>query len=245
MRELAERLSEIPGVVAVALGGSRAAGTPREDSDWDFGLYYRGEIRAEDVRALGFEGTVVEPGEWGRIVNGGAWLVVEGQRVDVLYRSLDVVEHWLSEAEGGRFEIDRVEGHVAGLATYVLVGELATCEVLRGELPRPGFPEALRRSAPPRWRSLSTFSLDLAERLAVRGDVVTCVGLLAQAAIAEAHARLSERGEWSLSEKHIARRAGLGARVESTLAAAGDRPFELRRSVATMRVALTPPRRAG
>lgn len=138
-----------------------------------------------------------------------------------------------------------MEGHVAGLPTYVLVGELATCEVLRGELPRPGFPEALRRSVPPRWRSVSKFSLDLAEPLAGRGDVVTGVGLLAQAAIAEAHARLAERGEWSLNEKHIARRADLGAHAESTLAAAGDRPFELRRSVVAMRVALTPPRRSG
>ena len=238
MRELASRLSEIPGVLAVTLGGSRAAGTAREDSDWDFGLYHRGEIDAEDVRKLGFEGTVVEPGEWGRIVNGGAWLTVEGQRVDLLYRDLDVVEHWLSEAEKGRFEIDRVEGHVAGLPTYVLAGELATCEVLHGELPRPAFPDALRESAPPRWRSLAAFALELADAHAARGDVVPCVGLLAQAAIAEAHARLAERGEWSLGEKQLARRAGLGAHVESTLAAAGDRPFELSRSVAAMRVAL-------
>jgi predicted nucleotidyltransferase len=240
MRELASRLSEVPGVLAVTLGGSRAAGTAREDSDWDFGLYYRGEIDPDDVRKLGFEGTVVEPGAWGRIVNGGAWLVVEGQRVDLLYRDLDAVEHWLSEAEAGRFEIDRVEGHVAGLPTYVLAGELATCEVLDGELPRRGFPAALSESAPPRWRSLAAFSLDLAESHAARGDVAPCVGLLAQAAIAEAHARLAERGEWSLGEKHIARRAGLGAHVESTLAAAGDRPFELSRSVAAMRVALRP-----
>jgi predicted nucleotidyltransferase len=32
--------------MAVALGGSRAAGTQRPDSDWDFSLYYRdGSIR--------------------------------------------------------------------------------------------------------------------------------------------------------------------------------------------------------
>jgi predicted nucleotidyltransferase len=43
---VAERLGELPGVMAVALGGSRAAGTQRPDSDWDFSLYYRdGSIR--------------------------------------------------------------------------------------------------------------------------------------------------------------------------------------------------------
>jgi hypothetical protein len=62
VRQLAERLMEIPGVVAVTLGGSRPGGVIHPDSDWDFGLHYRDAIRADDVRALGFEGTVVEPG---------------------------------------------------------------------------------------------------------------------------------------------------------------------------------------
>jgi predicted nucleotidyltransferase len=38
--ELAADLAGLPGVVAVVLGGSRAAGTHRPDSDWDLGLYY-------------------------------------------------------------------------------------------------------------------------------------------------------------------------------------------------------------
>jgi predicted nucleotidyltransferase len=148
MRELAERLHGIPGVAAVTLGGSRATGNARSESDWDFGLYYRGRISADDVRALGFEGEVVEPGEWGRLVNGGASLTVDGQRVDLLYRDLDVVEHWVAEAEAGRYEVDRVEGYVAGMATYVLAGELALAEVLAGELPAR-VPGPLRESAPP------------------------------------------------------------------------------------------------
>ncbi len=41
---LVPRLAELPGVVAVALGGSRALGTARLDSDWDIGLYYRGRF---------------------------------------------------------------------------------------------------------------------------------------------------------------------------------------------------------
>src|SRR5919109_1969427 len=133
MRELADRLMEIPGVVAVTLGGSRAGSVLDSDSGWEFGLYYRETIRADDVRALGFEGTVVEPGAWGRLVNGGAWLTVEGQRVDLLYRDLDVVQHWLAEAEAGRYEVDQVEGYLAGMATYVLAGELALAELLAGE----------------------------------------------------------------------------------------------------------------
>jgi hypothetical protein len=238
VRELADRLSQIPGVVAVTLCGSRASDTALLDSDWDFRLYYRGELRAEDVRALGLEGTVAEPGDQGRLANGGASLTVEGERVDLLYRDLDAVRHWSDEAKGGRYEVDRVEGYLAGMASYVLVGELALAEVLAGELARPRFPQALQRSAPGRWRGSAARSLELADSAAARHDVVSCVGLLARAAIEAAQAVLAERGEWALTEQGIVRRAGLGGRVVTIMAAPGDRPFELGRAVTAMRGAL-------
>jgi hypothetical protein len=181
---------------------------------------------------------VVEPGDWGRLVNGGAWLTIEGERVDLLYRDLDAVEHWLAEAEAGRYEVDAVEGYVAGMASYMLAGELALAEVLAGELPRPPFPQSLREAAPRGWRTTAAISLAVAETLAERADVATCAGLLAKAAIAEAQARLAERAEWALNEKGIVGRAGLPRRVTSILAAPGDRPFELQRSTSSMRVAL-------
>ncbi len=223
---LVEKLADIPGVVGATLGGSRAVGRQRPDSDWDVGLYYRGKLDANDVRALGFEGTVVDPGAWGRLVDGGAWLVVEGERLDILYRDLDFVSHWITEAEADRFDIDSVYGYVAGMATYVLAGELALCRVLHGELPRPSFPDALRASAPPRWRSLAQHSLAVARNRALAGDVVSFGGLCSTAVIAEAQARLAENGSWVLNEKDIATRAGLED-VEETLACVGRSPEAL------------------
>jgi hypothetical protein len=94
-------------------------------------------------------------------MNGGARLTVEEQRVELIYRDVDVVRHWLDEADAGKYEVDRVEGYLAGMATYVLPGELAMAELLAGELPRPRFPDALRQAAPdaggaaPASRSLS------------------------------------------------------------------------------------------
>jgi hypothetical protein len=190
-----------------------------------------------DLRNLGFEGDVSEPGAWGRLMNGGASLTVEGRRADVVYRDRDAVEHWVAEASEGRFEIDAVEGWVAGMPTYVLVGELATCNALAGELPRPDFPDALRESATRRWRDTAARVLAIAGSLAPRGDVAGCAGLLAKAAVAAAQARLAERGEWAVSEGGIVRRAGLG-RAEAILAATGDRPLDLERAVFRMRVAL-------
>jgi predicted nucleotidyltransferase len=206
---LTTQLAALPNAEAVVLGGSRATGRHRLDSDWDLGIYYRGVFDAAHVRALGYEGTVVEPGEWGRLVNGGAWLDIDGERVDLLYRDLDFVSHWIDEAEVGRFEVDRVFGYIAGMPTYVLVGELALCKVLQGSLPRPPFPDALKRSAPPRWRSLRDFSLEVAKSRVETPDVTMFLGLCSTAVLAEAHARLAERGEWALNEKELADRAGL------------------------------------
>lgn len=230
----ADELAEIPNVVAVALGGSRATGTERPDSDWDFAIYYRGSIEANDVRALGYEGVVVEPGEWGRIVNGGGWLTIDGERVDVLYRDLDFVEHWLREAQEGRYEVDNLAGQIAGIPTYVLAGELALGRVLQGELPASTFPAKLRESAPPRWLGSAAFSLTQADTYAKRGYVTECAGSVARAAVCAAHGRLAERGEWALNEKGIVARAGFGE-IDRVLAAAGGYPDELAASVAQAR----------
>jgi len=233
-KSFAGELARIPNVVAVALGGSRATGTERPASDWDFAIYYRGSIDADDIRALGYDGVVVEPGEWGRIVNGGGWLTIGGERVDVLYRDLDFIEHWLSEAQEGRYEVDNVAGHIAGLPTYVLAGELALGRVLHGELPVSKFPEKLRESAPPRWLGSAAFSLTLAETYAKRGYVTECAGSLARAAVCAAHGRLAERGEWALNEKGIVARAGF-RELDTLLATVGSEREGLRASVVEAR----------
>jgi predicted nucleotidyltransferase len=55
---VAGSLGDLPGVEAVTLGGSRAAGTHRPDSDWDFGIYYRGHFDPQALRDLGWPGEV-------------------------------------------------------------------------------------------------------------------------------------------------------------------------------------------
>src|SRR5918992_1394548 len=148
VRELADRLIEIPGVVAVTLGGSRAGGAIDPDSDWGFRLYYQEAIRADDVRALGFEGTVVEPGAWGRFVNGGAWLTVEDQRVDLLYRDLDVVQHWIDEAESGRYEVDQVAATSRAWRPTCWPGSSRWRSCWWASCPDPGFPTRFGRPRP-------------------------------------------------------------------------------------------------
>jgi len=233
MEHLATRLARIPGVVAVTLGGSRATGTERPGSDWDFGLYYRGWIDPDDVRALGWPGEVTAPGGWGPVVNGGAWLTVEGNHVDLCYRDLAEVLEAVAEADRGQFRIEALPTFVAGIPTYMVVGELALCKVLSGSLPRPEFPEALTRSAPPRWRQLASMALRTADAHASRGDVTATSASLGQAVIAEAQARLAERGLWALNEKGLVARAGLHA-VDGVLAHVGSSPDRLAATVSAV-----------
>jgi hypothetical protein len=208
----AERLAGLPGVRAVSLGGSRAAGEARPDSDWDFAVYYRGSgFDPDNLRTLGWAGDIFPIGGWGGgVFNGGAWLRAGDRHVDVHYRDLDDVEHHLAEAQAGRFGIERLLFHLAGIPTYIVVAELDLHVVLHGDLPRPGYPAALCASAPGRWWSDARHTLGYARAgHAARGHLAETAGAIATAACQTAHAVLAAQGQWVTNEKTLLDRAGL------------------------------------
>lgn len=210
---VADRLFALPSVRSVALGGSRAQGTHRPDSDWDLAVYYRDAFDPEDLRAVGWPGEVSEIGGWGGgVFNGGAWLTVDGRRIDVHYRDLDVVEHEVTQAEAGRFAIEPLLFHLAGIPTYLIVAELAVNRVLRGDdIPRPhGYPAELRAHASARWfgSARANLSYALANHAPV-GRLTEALGALATAAVQTGHGVLAARGEWVTNEKRLLERAGL------------------------------------
>lgn len=237
---LADRLAALPAVEAVTLGGSRAQGTAGPDSDWDLAVYYRGAFAPENLRNLareqGWPGEVSEIGGWGGgVFNGGAWLTVEGHKVDVHYRDLDVVEHQLAEAREGRFHHEPLMFHLAGIPSYLVVGELAVNRVLRGRLPRPQYPSTLRRSAYERWSATARLTLLYAEaNHAPKGLRTEAAGAVATAAMQAAHAITAAHGQWVTNEKTLLANAGLD-RIDVALAhlfAQGGAPESLPESVA-------------
>lgn len=231
--EVAERLAALPAVRAVTLGGSRAQGTHTPDSDWDLAVYYRGGFDPADLRAVGWEGEVSEISEWGGgVFNGGAWLTIDGRRVDVHYRDLDVVEHELAESRLGRFRWEPLMFHLAGIPSYLVVAELALNQVLRGALPRPEYPEALRETAPPVWRGRAALTLRYASAAYVgRGQATEVAGAVATAALETAHAVLAARGEWATNEKRLLQRAGLRG-IDTIVAGLRPEPAVLAEAVA-------------
>jgi predicted nucleotidyltransferase len=225
---LTGQLASLPGVLAVALGGSRAQMTHRQDSDWDFAIYYRGQFEPRSLREKAWEGEVSEVGGWGGgVMNGGAWLTIDGRRVDVHYRDLDEVEHWCSEAEAGRFEKELLLFYVAGIPTYVVMAELAINRVLAGTLPRPPYPELLATSAGQRWRKDALASLRYAAgALRGRRDVTVALCNAGRGLVEAAHSTLAYRRDWALNEKGIVARAGLVQYGQQLLHAVDEESLE-------------------
>lgn len=210
---MASRLTALPGIRAVALGGSRARGTHRPDSDWDLGVYYRGTVDVAALTALasdmqGSPAEVAGPGGWGPWVDGGAWLRVDGVPVDWILRDLDRVETVWADCREGRFEVGVQPGHPLGFWSPAYPGEVALGRVLsdpQGELTvlqaeTRTYPEPLRTAlVGAAWEA--EFSVAAARKSAPGGDtlhVSLCLsrafGILAQSL--HAHHRT-----WCLNEK--------------------------------------------
>ena len=123
-----------------------------------------------------------------------------GNESNVLFRELDTIERWLGEARHGNFEVLAQNGSIVGAPTYLSVGELAVCRPITGNVPRPDFPARLAAAAPGRWEGRAGVSLLFAHGHAGAEDVTCCSGMLAEAVLCVAHARLAQRREWVLGE---------------------------------------------
>ncbi|WP_424216495.1 nucleotidyltransferase domain-containing protein (plasmid) [Streptomyces sp. BI20] len=219
---MAERLVEVDGVVGVCLGGSRARGAHDPGSDHDLGLYYRGPLDTGALRALAVEATgdeaveVTEPGGWGPWVDGGAWLEVEGARVDWIYRDVERVRRIGEDCRAGRFEIGTQPGHPLGVYSTSYVGELVRGRLLAdtdGELGAlreelGEFPEALRAALVENARWEAPFVLGGARKGARRGDSFHVAGCVFRAVGLLVHALHAHAGTWMLNEKGAVREAG-------------------------------------
>lgn len=250
---MAERLTAVPGVVGVMLGGSRARGEHRPESDWDLGVYYRDEsaLDLDALRALAGPGVeVAGPGGWGPWVNGGAWLRVDGVAVDWILRDLDRVRRVWDDCRRGVYEVGTQAGHPLGFWSPCYPGEVALGQVLAdptGELTAlrratAEYPEPLREALTgAAWEA--DFLVGAAAKGAGRADalhVSLCLsrafGVLVQALFAH-HRRwcLNEKGALAVAETLPDAPLGFGERVRRLLGAPGTDAAALTATVAEAR----------
>lgn len=244
---VAARLSAIPGVTAVALGGSRARGEGHPDSDIDLGIYYEPE-RPPDLPALralarelhggGAEEAVTPIGAWGPWINGGAWLEIAGRRVDWLYRDLGRVRGVIEACRAGQVACDYQPGH-----PHAFLGSIYLAEVHDGlPLVDPGgalaslkalvtpYPPPLRRALIDRFLWEAGFAIDTARKAAGRGDVLYVSGCLFRAAACLVQVLFALNERYLSNEKGSLQRARalprcperFADRVEAALASPGQ-----------------------
>lgn len=136
LTRLTSAFAEVPGVAAIVLGGSRARGKAHAASDYDIGLYFEAAvpldterllIAAKDVADDPATTAVTKIGEWGPWIVGGAWLSVEGHKVDLLYRNADAVRTIMESCRAGVVSMDYQPGHPHGFCSAIWTGEIACC----------------------------------------------------------------------------------------------------------------------
>jgi len=138
LHQLVDHLKPVHGLRAIVLGGSYASGAPRPDSDIDIGLYYDenqpldiGHVRSIASRINDAqEPTVTDLGGWGTWVNGGAWLSIEGQRVDFLYRDIDFVSSTIDDCNAGQIRSDYWQQPAYGFYSFMYCAETVICRPL-------------------------------------------------------------------------------------------------------------------
>jgi hypothetical protein len=246
---MAERLLAVPGVVGVVLGGSRARGTHRPDSDWDLGIYYRGDLDVAGLRDLaGVD--VAGPGGWGPWVDGGAWLDVDGVAVDWILRDLDRVQRVWADCRQGRYEVGMQAGHPLGFWSPCYAGEIALARVLADPTGELAALHAATSTYPPLLRDAlmactweAEFCVTLAAKGVARADTLYVSLCLSRAVGVLVQALLAADRRWCLNEKDALTTAealpfapdAFGARARALLGATGTTPDELAASAAGVR----------
>ncbi len=252
---IAARLSAIPGVEAVALGGSYARGRQHPGSDLDIGIYYREDapFRIEDIRAaaaaLSVQGepTVTGLYGWGAWVNGGAWIHSASGKVDFLYRNLDQVERAIAEAQQGVTQHDFDQQPAYGFYSVIYLAETNVCLPLydpHGAITRlkqlvACYPAKLKESLVSSALWMAEFSLLHGAGFAEKGDIYSTSGSLTRAASFMTQALFALNETYFMTDKtamqEIAgfdlRPEGYGRRLGAVLGQMG----ELKASVEALR----------
>ncbi|SRR5579883_879421 len=186
-------LQYVKGITAIVLGGSRARGTHTEKSDVDIGIYYEpGDILdlselsriATELDDNHRENLITPIGGWGKWINGGGWLCVDGVAVDFLYRDLVRVRQVIADSHAGKLTIDYQPGHPHGFVSSIYMGEISLCRELYDPfgaisdlkaqaLP---YPVALRQATIDTFAWEIKFSLLVGAKAVARGDVVYAAG---------------------------------------------------------------------
>ncbi len=251
------QLEAVQGLQAIVLGGSYASGTQHSNSDIDIAIYY-GEAQpldTERIRAIAImlhdtpDPVVTEIGGWGRWVNGGSWLTIQGQRVDFLYRNSDFVSRTLDDCTNGIYEIDYLQQPPYGFYSYMYCAETQVCRLLYDpdniisqlKAKVVTYPQALKQAILKHSLWSAQFSLENAYKPVTRGDIYYTMGCVTRAISMFVQVLYALNETYFLSEKNLARNIStfkvipnrFAERVEAILSNLGSTAEQLAASIAS------------
>ena len=214
---LATRVGDVDGVVGAVLGGSRARGDHRPDSDYDIGIYYSGSLDIDALQSLADEYSsskceMSELGEWGPWVDGGGWLKVNDTAIDLIYRNLDRVRQVWTACQVGEYRTEMQPGHPLGFWSHSYVGELALGIILEDPLDHLSTLQAECVVYPPlladalsaaTWEA--SFSIANARKAVDNRDVAYVAGCLFKAVGILTQAIHGHNRRWLVNEKGAVR----------------------------------------
>jgi hypothetical protein len=218
LRRLVVALAPVPGIEAIALGGSRTRGTATAASDYDIGLYYR-RPRPIDIAGLskvvaslddrGARAEVTPLGGWGPWIDGGGWLLIDGIHVDLLYRDLDRVASAIDDARAGKVEPHYQPGHPHAFLSTIYVGEVAYARALHDpagslaalQAQTTPYPPALAAALRRRFEWEASFAIANARKSLDHGDVSYVAGCVFRAIAGLCQVLFALNGNWLLNEK--------------------------------------------
>lgn len=193
IQRITEELQEVPGVIGVVLGGSRAKGTAKPDSNIDIGIYYdeSSGFKVENIARVAKklddehrDGIITSLGEWGAWVNGGGWLVIEGYHVDFLFRDVHRVSSIIDDCSAGLVSAHYQTGHPHAYLNVMYMGEIAISRILWDSDNRiqtlkartTPYPKALKDAMVDFFTFEASFSFMFADKTAASDDITYVTG---------------------------------------------------------------------
>jgi predicted nucleotidyltransferase len=218
IHHVVDRLQSIEGIAAIALGGSRARGNHTQKSDVDLGIYYQPE-NPLDLMALNHLASELDDnhrlnlitpiGEWGKWINGGGWLKIEGVSVDFLYRDVVMVNRVIGDCHAGQITIDYQPGHPHGFVSSIYMGEVAICLPLHDpdgvldafKAKTKPYPIKLKQATINKFAWEISFSLFIAQKAIARADVAYAAGCCFRSVACMNQVLFALNEEYLLNEK--------------------------------------------
>ena len=167
--------------------GSYASKQQHAGSDMDIGIYYR-EAEPFDLTpireiavSISVDGAPTVTGfyEWGKWVNGGAWIQTSAGKVDFLYRNIDQIQRTINDAQLGITYHDFDQQPAYGFYSIIYLAELKICIPLFDPTDVIGnfksqileYPKKLKEKTISGWLWAAEFTLLHARGFAQKGEI--------------------------------------------------------------------------